>query len=195
MTERARRAQIVAAAIETIADVGYPKASYRQIAARAGLSSSGLISYHFQNRSELITEVVRDVLGRFAAFVVERVDAHTTVPAQLRAFIGAQLDFLRLHRADMLTLLGIQGEAEIAASEATAYARLVESDHAALAELLREGIRLGDFREFDPEAMALFVFALRDGVLSRLRDAAPAELDTVREELTTMIDNATRSQR
>ena len=35
------------AAIETIAQAGYRDATFARIAERAGLSSTGLISYHF----------------------------------------------------------------------------------------------------------------------------------------------------
>ena len=37
-------------AITTIAELGYASASFARIAKRAGLSSTGLISYHFANR-------------------------------------------------------------------------------------------------------------------------------------------------
>ena len=50
-TEHARRAQIVGAAVETIADLGYGQASFAQIARRAGPSSTGLISYHFAHKA------------------------------------------------------------------------------------------------------------------------------------------------
>jgi AcrR family transcriptional regulator len=56
ITERARRAQIVTAAIGTIAELDYAGASFKQIAARAGLSSTGLISYHFAGKQELVDE-------------------------------------------------------------------------------------------------------------------------------------------
>ena len=65
--EQSRRAQIVDAAISTIAEVGYAKASFARIAERAGLSSTGLISYHFANRAELIAEVVDRVFGLISA--------------------------------------------------------------------------------------------------------------------------------
>jgi AcrR family transcriptional regulator len=52
-TESARRAQIVAAAIDVIADGGYASASFAAIARRAGLSSTGLISYHFASKEIL----------------------------------------------------------------------------------------------------------------------------------------------
>ena len=50
--ETARRAQIVAAAIDTIADVGYAQASFARIAERLGISR-GLISYHFTGKDEI----------------------------------------------------------------------------------------------------------------------------------------------
>ena len=56
--ETARRAQIVAAAIDTIAEVGYARASLVRIASRIGISR-GLISYHFAGKDELIKEVDR----------------------------------------------------------------------------------------------------------------------------------------
>ncbi len=49
---------------EVIAELGYPKASYARIAERAGLSSTGLISYHFADKSDLIGEVAASVIGQ-----------------------------------------------------------------------------------------------------------------------------------
>ena len=45
-TETARRAQIIAAAIDTIAELGYGQASLARIAETAG-TSKGVIIYHF----------------------------------------------------------------------------------------------------------------------------------------------------
>jgi AcrR family transcriptional regulator len=50
-TEEARRTQIVTAAIETIAELGYAQTSFTQIAKRAGLSGTSLISYHFTGKA------------------------------------------------------------------------------------------------------------------------------------------------
>ena len=68
-TERARRAQIVDAAIETIAELGYARASFAQIARRAALSSTGLISYHFAGKDELIAEVIASIYSTIGAFM------------------------------------------------------------------------------------------------------------------------------
>jgi TetR/AcrR family fatty acid metabolism transcriptional regulator len=49
--ETARRAQIAASAIDTIADVGFAGASFARIAERVGISG-GLISYHFAGKHD-----------------------------------------------------------------------------------------------------------------------------------------------
>ena len=64
----ARRAQIVAATMQVIAEDGLAQASFARIAERAGLSSTRLISYHFAGKDELIEAVVRDGLDAMAGF-------------------------------------------------------------------------------------------------------------------------------
>src|SRR5882757_8394362 len=57
-TENARRAQIVRAAIETIGELGYRATALARIAERAGLSSTGMISYHFRGKDDLMHAVM-----------------------------------------------------------------------------------------------------------------------------------------
>ena len=71
-TEQGRRPRSTAAATATIAEAGYRGASFAQIARRAGLSSTGLISYHFAGRDELIAEVAAKVIGDISAFMSAR---------------------------------------------------------------------------------------------------------------------------
>jgi TetR/AcrR family transcriptional regulator, fatty acid metabolism regulator protein len=63
-TETARRTQIVAAAIDTIAELGYGRASLARIADTAGTGKS-VILYHFSGKDDLIRELVAD-LARYA---------------------------------------------------------------------------------------------------------------------------------
>ena len=70
----------MAAAVETIAELGYAKASFVQIAKRAGLSSPGLISYHFANKDDLISQVVAEVYAAGGAAVAPRSDGATDAP-------------------------------------------------------------------------------------------------------------------
>jgi len=90
----ARRAQIVEAAIETIADVGYANASLARIAERLGISK-GVISYHFSGKDDLIAEMVSQVLQRARAYMQRRLETQTTGPEILRTYIESNLEFMR----------------------------------------------------------------------------------------------------
>src|SRR5690242_7451047 len=85
-TETARRAQIVAAAIDTIAELGYGQASLARIAETAG-TSKGVIIYHFGGKDELIRKVVAEVVAGGIAHMEPRIEAEPTGAGKLRAYI------------------------------------------------------------------------------------------------------------
>ncbi len=106
-TENARRAQIVAAAIATICELGYRKASFAQIARRARLSSTGLISYHFGSRDELIGQVVSDVVTSIGSHMTRRLAGVSSAREALRTYIEGNIEFIGEHRQEMKALLEI----------------------------------------------------------------------------------------
>ncbi|GAA2841569.1 TetR family transcriptional regulator [Crossiella cryophila] len=186
-TETARRAQIVAAAIETLAELGHARTSFARIARRAGLSSTGLISYHFAGKEELITEVAATVLTEFREHVLPRMAGLDSAGAQLRAFLLANFDFMATHRPKLLALLEIGPALRSGAGDPG----LLESDLAGLAELLRDGQRRGEFREFDPRVLALAIRSVRDGVLRRLAVEPELDLAACAVEVVRMFELAT----
>jgi AcrR family transcriptional regulator len=192
-TNERRRAHIVEHAIATIAELGYAGASFAQIAKRAGLSSTRLISYHFAGRDELMDEVARRVLAEFAAFVHPRVHAQTTKAGQLRAFLEANVDFMGAHRTYLQALAGILGSARRADGASTLASSIAASDLTAMEELLREGQRDGEFRRFDTRVMAVAVMALRDAVIGQLAADPELDLEPYRRELAALIELATQS--
>src|ERR1700738_3561310 len=97
--EEARRTQIVTAAIETIAELDYAQTSFTQIAKRAGLSSTSLISYHFTGKRELVKQVVEQIYADIGGFLTNRLQAQTTAPDALRAYIEANVEFAGTRRA------------------------------------------------------------------------------------------------
>jgi len=189
LTEEARRAQIVAAAIETIAELGYARASFTQIAKRAGLSSTGLISYHFAGKDDLVRQVVTDVLSEFAAFVRPLVDAETTAAGVLRVWWQANVAFMRDHRRPLIALLDIMSNAR--AGDLGEVSDSYESDLAALEQLFREGQAAGEFRAFDSRVMAVAVRSARDGLLRQLAAHPDLDLDTYARDLVVLFDLAT----
>ena len=106
-TETARRAQIIEAAIDTIAEVGYARASLARIGERIGISK-GLIGYHFAGKDELIKQVTYEVVEQMKAYMILRILAEAeNGPRFLRAYIGSHLAFMREHRNHMVAMVEI----------------------------------------------------------------------------------------
>ena len=105
-TETARRAQIVAAAIDTIAELGYGQASLARIAETAG-TSKGVIIYHFGGKDELMRELVAEVVARGVAYMEPQIDAEPTGAGKLRAYIESNLAFMGENRNHMVAIFEI----------------------------------------------------------------------------------------
>jgi AcrR family transcriptional regulator len=186
-TETARRAQIVDAAIATICELGYRNASFAQIAQRAGLSSTGLISYHFGTRYELIEQVVREIVTSIGSDMVQRLAGVTTATAALRTYIEGNVEFIGAHREQMKALL------EIFLNGGFDYGP--ESDQAVTApieQILRDGQRGGEFRDFDPKVMATLVQRAVDGLPFLLAADPGLDVQAYGREVATVFYLATR---
>lgn len=106
-TETARRDQIVRAAVDTLAQLGYADTSLGKIAKTAGLSSVGMISYYFAGKAELMSEVVSTVLAGAGEVVAPKVAAQDTAVGRLRVYIEASLEWVATHRTDAVALVEI----------------------------------------------------------------------------------------
>ena len=172
------------AAIEVIAAGGSAQASFKAIAEQAGLSSTGLISYHFANRQELIEEVGRQILETFGDFVLERTQGIEEPSEVLHAFVEANVAFLRTHRSHAAALVRIKQD--------VAPAELTRSDQDRLADVLRLGQANGVLREFDPHLVAVFILSIRDGIVRQLELEPDLDLDAAGREFAALVDLATR---
>jgi AcrR family transcriptional regulator len=185
----ARRAQIVEAAIETVAEVGYANASLSRIALRLGISK-GVISYHFAGKDDLIAEIVSQVLQGARADMQPRIEAQTTGPAMLRTYIESNLEFMRDHPKELSAVIEIV-RAAIAGAKSPFTGPPDGGAVQFLAELLTRFQTAGDFRtDFDPRAMAIAIRAVIDAVPGRLADPA-FEIDQYARELVAIFDRAT----
>jgi AcrR family transcriptional regulator len=191
-TVTARRAQMVQAAIDTIAEVGYTRASLDRIGARIGISK-GLIGYHFAGKEELIRQVVDDVIAEGIAYMEPLILAQATGSGRLRAYIESNLAFVRENRNAMVAIV------DIARNDLTDgrrhYYGHSEVDQAVrkLAELLAASQATGELRAyFDPEAMAIAIRAAIDAVSPRLVVDPDFDVDEYAKEIANTFDLATR---
>src|SRR5487761_1413868 len=193
-TETARRQQIVAAAIDTIAEVGFGQASLARIAERIGVSK-GVISYHFAGKDDLIREVVVDVVEAGRAYMIPRIFAESTGPATLRAYIESNLAFMREHRNYMVAVVEIlrsggmttDGRRRVDGRNIDVATHLLEE---LLARLQAEG---GLRSDFDPWVMAAAIRAAIDSVPHRLVLDPDLDINHYAKEIATIFDLATRT--
>jgi AcrR family transcriptional regulator len=185
----ARRAQIVEAAVETIAEGGYAKASLSSIGARLGISK-GVISYHFAGKEDLVAEIVTQVLQQARAYMQPRIEAQKTGPEMLRAYIESNLEFMRDNPNQISALVEIVRAAIAGATSPFSGSNRDAGVHI-LAELLTRFQASGELRaDFDPTAMAIAIRAVIDAAPGRLADPT-FDIDQYTHETVAIFDRAT----
>jgi AcrR family transcriptional regulator len=196
-TEAARRAQIIEAAIDTIADVGFGRASLARIGERVGISK-GLIGYHFVGKDDLIEQVVLEVLEQGKAYMRPRiVDAMATGSGFLRSYIESNLAFMREQRNSMVAIVEIERSGLTADGKERFHGHADAIDEAVqtLRQHLAHYQAVGDLRlDFDPNVMAVAIRAATDAVLHRYARDPDLDVDNYAHEIVTAFDLATRAQ-
>lgn len=171
-TERARRAQIVAGAIEVLAGAGYPQTSLAKIAEHVGVAKSAVL-YHFTSKTEVIESVMLEVFTRAATFIVPAVHAETTALARLTGYIRANIEFVVSNRVAAIALLeiitGYRSQDGLrfdqAAAGATPPAEFAAMDPEAI---FTDGVATGEFQSVSPRFMKNALRAALDGAVWEL---------------------------
>ena len=183
----------MAAAIDTIAEVGYGQASLARIAQRVGISK-GVIVYHFDSKEDLVRAVVVEVLSKARDYMVPRIEAASGGREKLRAYIDSNIGFMAEHRNHMIAIVEIARGARDMAGKRTFDASSLEAGTAALAELLAGFQASGELRsDFDARVMAETIREAIDAVPRRMAARPDLDVDVYRRELTDLFDLATRS--
>lgn len=187
VTATARRAQIVAATIEVIADVGYAQTSFARIADHASLSSTRLISYHFAGKDDLMAAVAEDVIGSISDYMSARLSVVMTPTAMLSTYLEGTIGFIASHRPQMqaLTAIFLAGALKYDAGDDQVVTSHVE-------DVLRKGQETGEFRDFDARVMASVIQRAVDGLPFLLESTPGLDCAAYARELVTLFELGTR---
>lgn len=168
----ARREQIINACIDTLEEVGYVKVSLTKIARKAKIST-GLISYHFSDKADLINHTLIYLLSNQLDYISERVVGKNTATEQLEAFIEASIIYQETHYKNNIALIEIIFNAQT--SDETPYYRITdeeEEDHLymLLKDILLEGKNKQEFTQaFNADAVATIIQgAISESMLKNL---------------------------
>jgi TetR/AcrR family fatty acid metabolism transcriptional regulator len=189
-TEAARRVQIIEAAIDTIAEVGFARASLARIGERIGISK-GLIGYHFAGKDDLIKEVVFEIVEQGLAYMQPRIIAEmSTGSGFLQAYIESNLAFMRDHRNFMVAIVEIR-LGIIADGTKHLNADIDAAVHVLEGHLARYQSE-GQLRpDFDPRVMAVAIRAVIDAVPRRLVHDPNLDVDKYAAEIANMFHLST----
>lgn len=164
----ARREQIILACIDTLEEVGYNNLSLTKVAKKARIST-GLISYHFNDKLDLMNHTLQFLVAKQHDFISNKVILAQSTK-QLEAFIEAYLAYQETHYKHNIALIEIVFNARN--KEGVPYYRMEEDNEEdelrmMLLEILKEGQQKGEFTQsFQTEIVASFILgALEERML------------------------------
>lgn len=191
LAARARRAQIIQAAGEVVAEFGYANASVARIAERAQISK-GVITYHFESKDEILRLVAKQLFEQCHEHLEARVDRTSGAAVQLRTLIGAELEFFASHRTEFIAMGDIMANHRDP-DFSHAFESVASEEIKELSALLDQGQRSGEFRGFDTDHVAGIIYQCKNGVLDTWAHDPNINLRAQAESLEDFIDHAIRS--
>jgi len=190
--EDARRGQIVAATIATIAEIGYAKASFVQIAQRAEISP-GLITYHFAKRGELMKQVMLTVHDSMESALSSRAESADSYVTALRALIEGFVHYCAEHPAELIAIAQIASAARDAEAARTWSEEQNARTLAELETMFRDGQEAGELREFTPRVMAVTVMAAMEATPAELWARPDTDVSEYAKELGDLFERTVRA--
>lgn len=192
MQQTKRREQIIQAAIETIAELGYAQASVGQIAKRAGISK-GVFTYHFASKDEMMVQIVHEVYGKAARFMASRLEGLTNPTDMLKGYIESNLAFIGAHREHIAAVIEIVTNARTPDGRLRFADSSEDSIEAPLIEILKWGEAAGEFRPFTERSARVAAAAIRsaiDGVGGRVASNPELDIAGMSEDLASLFLSA-----
>ena len=189
--EAARRAQIIECAIDAIAELGFAQASLAQIAKRAGVST-GVISYYFAGKDDLIAEVAAHVYAVGEAHIRPLVPRTGSPRAALRAFIKASVDFIAAKPRYPMAIMNIVRAGRAEGGKPRFDPAVGERRRLGFNNILLRGQALGEFRPFNLDVMTITIIESLDVVPQQLVANPDLDLKAYAAELASLFDHATR---
>ncbi|GAB3913987.1 TetR family transcriptional regulator [Microlunatus endophyticus] len=180
-----RRQQIIDAAIEVVAREGVAGASFEKIRQHAGISSTRLISYHFDSKDELLYAVVEQIVSQAVGFMQPRIAAASGALAQLDAYIRSNLGFLASRPTYLIAAVKVLSVATPEDSRVTH-----EQAEAPVRALLRAGRDSGELRAVDEAVAAMAIRSAIDGAAIRYSLDPQLDLTALADQLAQLFTTA-----
>src|SRR2546425_391157 len=180
------RKQLMAAAIDCFARLGYQGTTIARIARDAGVTK-GAVYYHFRDKEELLFETVKDRIGGFEQHVLEKVTPTPDALTRLREVVDACFFHATVsnHRRFIITLMVEALDTNPRLS--TEFRNILRRMRAFLAGVVRRGQQREVIRPdiVPEEAAALIAAGIIGAEVQHYQD--PEEVD-LRQVLDTLVE-------
>jgi len=182
------RDRILESACEAIAAEGIDDVRIARVAMRAG-ASTALVHHYFSTREELLEEAL---MHSYEIAAEDRfglpVDSNSTAVERLRVMIDECLPLPGMQRNEWTLWIELWLRATRDDALKPMAARLYENYREWMLEVIRLGLKTGEFETDDPEASADVAMGLLDGLGVRALISDPVmDVDRVRELAATRI--------
>ncbi|WP_411144814.1 TetR/AcrR family transcriptional regulator [Streptomyces sp. x-80] len=171
LDEDRRRAQIITAAVEELAERGYDGLSLTRVAARAGVSK-GLVWHYFAGKDDLMESTAKATMTVIRGRIADSLDLTAPVPDILRAALRRAASLSVTHRVEMTALNHITHNLRHPDGTPRLTVDTYEETYQAEESLFRRGQAEGTLRDFDVRVMAVTYQGAIDMMLGYL-DAHP----------------------
>ncbi|GAA1115729.1 TetR/AcrR family transcriptional regulator [Nocardiopsis metallicus] len=183
-TQAARREQMIQATIETVAEVGFHKASLARIAERMGIAKGGII-YHFSSRDELIRAALQEVFDRLTRHMLEQVERAVSLREAVWIYVVTLVGYLDAHRDEVRLI----SEGFAATQNAESAEEQVQTRWSGLADILDQAVAETGRPGVDTKVLAITVSGGIDALVGEaLRDPG-FDLRAAGERLAEMVDH------
>jgi AcrR family transcriptional regulator len=163
--EEPRRDQMLAAALEVIAERGFPETRISDVAERAGVSSA-LVIYYFKTKDNLLAEAMRHSEDAWYAEMARRVARIPTAAGRLEEVVAMTCLPGSDAPLEESWALWLDLWAQSLRDPAVGRVRKEFDEHfrETVRDIIRSGIEGGEFVEVDPDDFAVGYAALLDGL-------------------------------
>ncbi|MGA4838609.1 TetR family transcriptional regulator C-terminal domain-containing protein [Streptomyces sp. G45] len=162
-----RPLQIVRETVRLIAEHGFHAVRVQDIA-QACATSTAAIHYHFPGRADLLEAAVRWCMDEDTARRAARVADAADAAEELRQLIDLQIPRTPRQRDQWSVWLDLWAEAARSTDIGRLHADYYRQWRATVADVIRRGVAQGAFRPVAPDAAALHLTALIDGLATQV---------------------------
>ncbi|MED2899336.1 TetR/AcrR family transcriptional regulator [Bacillus tropicus] len=188
----ARREQIILACIDTLEEVGYNNLSLTKVARKAKIST-GLISYHFNDKLYLMNRTLQFLVEKQNEFISNRVLLAQSEINKLETFIEAHLAYQETHYKNNIALIEIVFNARN--EENIPYYRIEDEEdddalRTMLLDILKTGQQNGVFsNSFRIDTLASFILGAIEERM--LKANSSISIENYSDELIKMVKKLT----